>query len=69
MDKMYEEARKLGLDDEELVEYGICDDGNGKGSCKEGAVDYIKTIDHIYDKADKKSAEISDKIIKYMKKA
>ena len=54
MGKLYEEARKLGFDGAELEEYGICNKGS-KASCKTVAFDSIKTVDLIYEKADKKS--------------
>lgn len=52
MGKMYEEARKLGFDGDELEEYGLCLKGS-KGSCKSATADSVKLVEQIYEKADK----------------
>ena len=52
MGKMYEEARKLGFNGDELEEYGLCLKGS-KGSCKSATADSVKLVEQIYEKADK----------------
>ena len=66
--KLYEEAQKLGFDSDELEEYGICSNET-KGSCKSNTTDVLMQIDQMYEKADKMTLDLTNKMVGHLKKA